>query len=141
MLLARAGRRCLALLLIAASAGAAGLAASPTAALAGTQYYCIGGGAGANLAPNGLPGNACYGDRHSLNSNRVFNTDGAGLIGAAALYDCLAGVCQYYNWITGNGYACHPYSGANLLYPWEANFTAFYQHVYGISYFGVDTWC
>lgn len=110
-------------------------------AQAGVEYYCLGAGSGALLAPDGQSGNACYGPRHSLTSNRVFNNGTNNVVGAAALYDCLAGLCQYASWVYGGGYTCHPYSGNNVLYPWEKNGSPYWQYVYGIQYYGVDRWC
>lgn len=87
---------------VCAAAGVYGVApASP--ALAGIENYCV-----TSLGINA----ECAGPRHSLRSNQVFGN--GSWIGARA--NDVNGNA-YGTYISGVQYACHPYSGANLLYP------------------------
>jgi hypothetical protein len=99
-------------------------------ALAGTQYYCT------NVERAGWQD--CVGARHSLTSNRIWNVDNTNQVGAAALNTAY----QYYgNYIYGPGYACHPYSGNNVLHPLGLNAVSSRQWLTGWMYYGVDRWC
>lgn len=82
--------------------------------------------------------NVLSGPQHSMTSNRVGNNYGVGLsVGAAAS----SGSSMYGSWILGNGYACHPYGGSNVIAPLLLNNHSSAQSMFGTDYFGVDRYC
>ncbi len=90
-------------------------------------------------------GGDCYGPRHSLGANAACIPSsnppncgaGAGVVAVSALDTNLH---QYGNWITGSNHACHPYSGANLLYPWLWNPGPSGVSIQGWEYYGADNY-
>ncbi len=111
-------------------------------AMAGAEYYCFGAGLTSTYYQLGT----CAGERHSLNSNRVWSYYGTSHDVGAWAKDTNGN--YYANYVTGSGYACHPYSGANLLYPTAVNpvipstpGATDTVTVYGIQYYGADRWC
>jgi hypothetical protein len=110
------------------------LAAVP-AANAGTDTYC---GAPPNPRNYG-PYDSCVGPRHSMRSNLVQNYYGSpNRVCAGArhgeTYDF------YGSFLCGSGQRCHPYSGDRLLYPVAHNGENFSQHLFGIDYYGSDSY-
>lgn len=112
----------------AATAIIAGLSsvALATSASAGIENYCVG-----TLQIN----DECVGARHSLRSNQVFGN--GQWIGARAND---SGGAPYGSYISGTQYACHPYSGSNLLYPVIGHFFYYYSiGAAGTQAYGVDS--
>jgi hypothetical protein len=104
---------------------------SAASAMAGQEDYCGG---------TYMSGVGCYGYRHSLTANLSFSNpyNADHLEGASALD---TNYNQYGSWAYAYGYACHVYSGNNLLYPWLYNPMAITQSILGHMKYGVDGGC
>lgn len=116
-----------------AGAVAAGLAGGAVDAQAGIESY---GGAPPN--PRNYTAYETYkGPQHSVRSNLVQNYYG---IGNRVCAGAFSGSAFYGSYFCASGQACHPYGGANVLYPAAHNGENFSQHMFGIDYFGVDSY-
>ncbi|WP_026909384.1 hypothetical protein [Patulibacter minatonensis] len=98
--------RAAALICSSLALGLAGLAAAPGARAAQNSFaYSL----GQNVQKT-------HPERHSLYSASAYTSRGTAVSAAASTYSN-TGAPLYANWDYGYGYACHYYSGANLLYP------------------------
>jgi hypothetical protein len=80
------------------------------------------------------PGSYCNTDRHSLRSVSNYSPNGRTAGSAASTTGGYGGL--YGNFVYGNGYSCHSYSGANLLYPMISNNSGSSGAFYGASTYG-----
>lgn len=100
--------------------------AKPAPAAAGVDLYCD------NILVYGL--SSCTGDRHSLRQSRAYASFSNGyIVGAAAV--------GYAGTVFGVNYACHSYSGANLLYPEAYNPQSDNIVMDGMSLYGDEPAC
>jgi hypothetical protein len=104
--------------------------AAPPRAHAGSNVYCWG-----QVFASGAD---CTGAAHSLRRNYAQNYYGnqSFLEAASALTTSFV---QYGSWVYGYGSACHPYSGANVLYPWMYNPDSRTQTMGGVEYWGTES--
>jgi hypothetical protein len=127
------GARWRALLAAALSLAALTVTASVTStAYAGEDYYCPGWDGFYYTAD-------CYGPDHKLRQARAHDLANSSLVvGAYATY--ASSTVPYASTVWGVGYACHPYSGDNVLRPWVAN-TSGNAKLGGHSYWGTEPSC
>lgn len=107
-----------------------------SSASAGVESYC-----GTAFSPRFLySGQDCYGNRHSLKSNRVFAPAASTFIVAASALN--TSFQQYGGWQYGyNSYVCHAYGGSNTLHPWLYNADRTPTNMFGEMHYGVNRWC